>query len=31
MTEGEYIEPNQEVEVMTAEGPRIVVRIPDTT
>jgi membrane-bound serine protease (ClpP class) len=31
MSEGEYIEPNQEVEVMTAEGPRIVVRIPDTT
>jgi len=31
MTEGEYIEPNQEVEVMTVEGPRVVVRTPDST
>lgn len=29
MTEGEYIESNQEVEVMTVEGPRVVVRTPD--
>ena len=31
MTEGEYVESNQEVEVMTVEGVRIVVRIPDAT
>lgn len=31
MTEGEYIESNQEVEVMTVEGPRVVVRTPDST
>jgi membrane-bound serine protease (ClpP class) len=31
MTEGEYVDSNQEVEVMTVEGPRIVVRIPDAT
>ena len=31
MTEGEYIDSNQEVEVMTVEGPRVVVRIPDAT
>jgi membrane-bound serine protease (ClpP class) len=31
MTEGEYIDSNQEVEVMSVEGPRVVVRIPDTT
>lgn len=31
MTEGEYIEPNQEVEVMTVEGARVVVRNPDAT
>ncbi len=31
MTEGEYIDMNQEVEVMTVEGPRVVVRIPDAT
>jgi membrane-bound serine protease (ClpP class) len=31
MTEGEYIDGNQEVEVMTVEGPRVVVRIPDAT
>lgn len=31
MTEGEYIDRNQEVEVMTVEGPRVVVRIPDAT
>jgi membrane-bound ClpP family serine protease len=30
-TEGEYVESNQEVEVMTVEGPRVVVRIPDAT
>lgn len=29
MTEGEYVESNQEVEVMTVEGPRVVVRISD--
>ena len=31
MTEGEYIDRNQEVEVMTVEGPRVVVRIPNPT
>jgi len=31
MTEGEYIESQQEVEVMTVEGARVVVRIPDAT
>jgi membrane-bound serine protease (ClpP class) len=31
MTEGEYIDGNQEVEVMSVEGPRVVVRIPDAT
>ena len=31
MTEGEYIESNQEVEVMTVQGPRVVVRTPDAT
>jgi hypothetical protein len=31
MTEGEYIDSNQEVEVMTVEGPRVVVRVPDAT
>lgn len=31
MTEGEYVDSNQEVEVMTVEGPRVVVRIPDPT
>lgn len=31
ITEGEYIDRNQEVEVMVVEGPRVVVRIPDTT
>ena len=31
MTEGEYVDSHQEVEVMTVEGPRIVVRIPDAT
>lgn len=31
MTEGEYIESDQEVEVMTVEGPRVVVRTPDAT
>jgi membrane-bound serine protease (ClpP class) len=30
-TEGEYIDNNQEVEVMTVEGPRVVVRIPNAT
>ena len=29
ITEGEYIDSNQEVEVMTVEGARVVVRIPD--
>ena len=29
ITEGEYIGSNQEVEVMTVEGARVVVRIPD--
>jgi membrane-bound serine protease (ClpP class) len=31
ITEGEYVDSNQEVEVMTVEGPRVVVRIPDAT
>jgi membrane-bound serine protease (ClpP class) len=31
MTEGEYIDSNQEVEVITVEGPRVVVRVPDAT
>lgn len=31
MTEGEYVDSNQEVEVMSVDGPRIVVRIPDAT
>jgi membrane-bound serine protease (ClpP class) len=31
VTEGEYIESDQEVEVMTVEGPRVVVRAPDAT
>lgn len=31
VTEGEYVESHQEVEVMTVEGPRVVVRIPDVT
>jgi membrane-bound serine protease (ClpP class) len=31
VTEGEYVDRNQEVEVMTVEGPRVVVRIPDAT
>ena len=31
MTEGEYIDSNQEVEVMSVEGPRVVVRIPNAT
>ena len=30
ITEGEYVEPDQEVEVMSVEGPRIVVQVPDT-
>ncbi|MEM7138768.1 MAG: NfeD family protein [Myxococcota bacterium] len=29
VTEGEYIDPDQEVEVMTVEGPRVVVRVPE--
>jgi membrane-bound serine protease (ClpP class) len=29
ITEGEYIDSNQEVEVMTVEGARVVVRTPD--
>lgn len=29
MTEGEYIDSNQEVEVMTVQGPRVIVRTPD--
>jgi len=29
MTEGEYVDSNQEVEVMSVEGTRVVVRIPD--
>ncbi len=29
MTEGEYIDSNQEIEVMSVEGPRVVVRISD--
>ena len=29
ITEGEYIDRNQEVEVMTVEGARVVVRTPD--
>ena len=31
MTEGEYIDAEQEVEVMSVEGPRVVVRIPDAS
>ena len=31
MTEGEYIESDQEIEVTTVEGPRVVVRTPDAT
>jgi membrane-bound serine protease (ClpP class) len=31
VTEGEYIDSQQEVEVMTVEGARVVVRIPDAT
>ena len=31
MTEGEYVDSHQEVEVMTVEGARVVVRIPDAT
>jgi membrane-bound serine protease (ClpP class) len=31
MTEGEYIDMNQEVEVVTVEGPRVVVRTPNAT
>ena len=30
MTEGEYIDSNLEVEVVSVEGPRVIVRIPDT-
>ncbi len=31
VTEGEYIDSNLEVEVISVEGPRVVVRIPDAT
>lgn len=31
VTEGEYIDSQKEVEVMTVEGARVVVRIPDAT
>jgi len=31
VTEGEYIDRNQEIEVVSVEGPRVVVRIPDAT
>jgi membrane-bound serine protease (ClpP class) len=31
VTEGEYIDSHQEVEVMTVEGARVVVRVPDAT
>lgn len=31
ITEGEYIDSNQEVEVMIVEGARVVVRIPNAT
>jgi membrane-bound serine protease (ClpP class) len=31
ITDGEYIESNQEVEVTVVEGARVVVRIPDAT
>jgi membrane-bound serine protease (ClpP class) len=31
VTEGEYIDRHQEVEVMTVEGARVVVRVPDPT
>ncbi|MGB5283755.1 MAG: NfeD family protein, partial [Polyangiales bacterium] len=31
MTEGEYIDSNLEVEVISVEGSRVVVRIPDAT
>lgn len=31
VTEGEYIEPNEEVEVTAAQGLRVVVRVPDAS
>jgi membrane-bound serine protease (ClpP class) len=31
MTEGEYVDSSQEVEVMSVEGTRVVVRVPDAT
>lgn len=31
MTEGEYVDSNQEVEVMSVEGPRVVVRVLDAS
>jgi membrane-bound serine protease (ClpP class) len=31
MTEGEYVDSHQAVEVMNVEGPRVVVRVPDET
>lgn len=31
ITEGEYIDSDQEVEVMVVEGARVVVRVPDAT
>ena len=31
MTEGEYVDTNQEVEVTSVQGPRVVVRVPDPT
>lgn len=31
MTEGEYIDNDQEVEVTAVEGPRVVVRVPDAS
>jgi membrane-bound serine protease (ClpP class) len=31
MTEGEYVDSDQEVEVMSVEGPRVVVRIPNAS
>ena len=31
MTEGEYVDRNREVEVMTVQGAQVVVRIPDST
>jgi membrane-bound serine protease (ClpP class) len=31
MTEGEYVDSGQEVEVMSVEGPRVIVRVPNAS